>query len=239
MFGTKRYRRTHGMVLFGTKARDFCVKLKKKGKSTQAPSRERILQAAMQAFMELGYAATSTLEIATRARVSKRELYTQFRNKQAMLAAAISDRVQRMQLIPELPQARNRAMLETILVEVGAAVLREVLHPHVMAVFRLAIAEAQRAPEVAQTLEIARQTVRSAAERVVAQAQSAGLLGPGDAVGMSNQFLSLLLGDLMVSVLLRVRETPGPTQIERRARSTAADFLRLDSTAEPAVSSGA
>ena len=73
----------------------------------------------------------------------------------------------------------------------------------------------------------------------VAQAQSAGLLGPGDAVGMSNQFLSLLLGDLMVSVLLRVRETPGPTQIERRARSTAADFLRLDSTAEPAVSSGA
>jgi AcrR family transcriptional regulator len=211
------------------------VKLKKTGKSSQPPSRERILEAAMQAFMELGYAATSTLEIATRARVSKRELYTQFGNKQAMLAAAITDRVQRMQLIPELPKARTREVLEAILVKVGAAVLREVLHPHVMAVFRLAIAEAQRAPEVAQTLEIARQTVRSAAEKVVAQAQSAGLLGPGDAVGMSNQFLSLLLGDLMVSVLLRVREMPGPTETERRARSAAADFLRLNPAAEPGM----
>jgi AcrR family transcriptional regulator len=221
------------MVPIGTNARGFRVKLKKTRKASETPSRERILQAAMQAFMELGYAATSTLEIATRACVSKRELYTQFGNKQAMLAAAISDRVQRMQLIPELPQARTREGLATILAEVGAAVLREVLHPHVMAVFRLAIAEAQRAPEVAQTLEIARQTVRSAAEKVVAQAQSAGLLPPGDAVGMSNQFLSLLLGDLMVSVLLRVREMPGPTQIERRACSAAADFLRLNSAAEP------
>jgi AcrR family transcriptional regulator len=37
--------------------------------------RERILEAAFRAFMESGYATTSTLEIATRARVSKRELY--------------------------------------------------------------------------------------------------------------------------------------------------------------------
>jgi len=210
------------------------VKMKKSGKSSQTPSRDRILQAAMQAFMKLGYAETSTLEIATRARVSKRELYTQFGNKQAMLAAAITDRAQRMQLIPELPHARTREVLETILVEVGVGVLREVLDPHVMAVFRLAIAEVQRAPEVAQTLEAARQTVRSAAEGVVAQAQSAGLIGPGNAVAMSNQFLSLLLGDLMVSVLLRVRETPGPKESERRARSAAADFLRLHTAAEPA-----
>jgi AcrR family transcriptional regulator len=207
----------------------LCVKLKKTGKSSQVPpSRERILQAAMQAFMELGYAETSTLEIATRARVSKRELYALFGNKQAMLAAAITARVQGMRIVPELPEARTREALEAILVEVGAAVLREVTDSHVTAVFRLAIAEAQRAPEVAQTLETARQSVRSAVEKVLAQAQSAGLLGPGDAVGMSNQFLSLLWGDLMVSVLLRIREAPGPTEAERRARSAAASLLRLN-----------
>ena len=38
-------------------------------------ARSRILEAAFAAFMENGYAATTTLEIATRARVSKRELY--------------------------------------------------------------------------------------------------------------------------------------------------------------------
>jgi len=37
--------------------------------------RERILKAAFAAFKKNGYATTSTLEIATRARVSKRELY--------------------------------------------------------------------------------------------------------------------------------------------------------------------
>jgi AcrR family transcriptional regulator len=40
----------------------------------EAAVRERILEAAFAAFMKSGYAMTSTLEIATRARVSKREL---------------------------------------------------------------------------------------------------------------------------------------------------------------------
>jgi Bacterial regulatory proteins, tetR family len=43
--------------------------------------RERILKAAFAAFMKSGYATTSTLEIATRARVSKRELYRLVGNK--------------------------------------------------------------------------------------------------------------------------------------------------------------
>ncbi len=51
--------------------------------------RARILEAAFAAFTRNGYAATSTLEIATRARVSKRELYAAVGNKQEMLIACI------------------------------------------------------------------------------------------------------------------------------------------------------
>ena len=40
-------------------------------------------EAAFAALMEKGYARTSTLEIATRARVSKRELYAEFGSKSA------------------------------------------------------------------------------------------------------------------------------------------------------------
>jgi AcrR family transcriptional regulator len=204
------------------------VKAGKTVETSPKPARERILHAAWQAFTELGYAETSTLEIATRARVSKRELYVLFGNKQAMLAECIADRVRQMQIAPQLPEARSRDALAAILIELGAAVLREVSDPVVMAVFRLAIAESQRAPEVAQTLETARATVRSAVEGLVAQAQSAGLLGPGAVADMSNQFLGLLWRDLMVNLLLRIRETPRPTEIERRARSAAADFMRLN-----------
>ena len=55
----------------------------------QTPVRARILEAAFSAFMERGFAATSTLEIATRARASKRELYAEFASKQDMLLGCI------------------------------------------------------------------------------------------------------------------------------------------------------
>ncbi len=51
--------------------------------------RQRILEAAFAAFREKGYAGATTREIATRAKVSKRDLYTLFPDKQTMLAACI------------------------------------------------------------------------------------------------------------------------------------------------------
>src|SRR3984957_4394906 len=58
--------------------------------------RERILDAAFTAFIKSGYATASTLEIATRARVSKRELYALVGNKQETLIACISERAKRL-----------------------------------------------------------------------------------------------------------------------------------------------
>ena len=130
--------------------------MKKKQTSVEAgpqPVRERILRAAMEAFMELGYAQASTLEIATRAQVSKRELYALFGNKQAMLAACIADRAGRMRFPSELPSPRNREELAAILSKLGATVLREVSHPGVMAVFRLAIAVSPRLHALARILD--------------------------------------------------------------------------------------
>ena len=57
---------------------------------------ERILGAAFKAFTEDGYAGTSTLDIATRAKVSKRDLYANFGSKHAVLVACIKSRADRM-----------------------------------------------------------------------------------------------------------------------------------------------
>ena len=194
--------------------------------SDARPARERILHAAMNTFVELGYTGASTLKIATRAQVSKRELYALFGTKQAMLAACIADRVGRMQLPAQQPP-RHRGELETLLARLGASVLREVSQPGVIAVFRLAITEAQRAPEVAATLESARQSVRDAVRDITDQARSAGLIGPHAPNDMDVRFLALLWDDLMVSLLLRLREEPKAAEIERRAKRAAEDFLRL------------
>src|SRR5213082_2546101 len=81
----------------------------------EAAARERILEAAFAAFMKSGYATTSTLEIATRARVSKRELYALVGNKHEMLIACISERARRLEVAADLPVVRDREMLEQVL----------------------------------------------------------------------------------------------------------------------------
>ena len=177
--------------------------------------------------MELGYAEASTLKIATRAQVSKRELYAFFGTKQAMLTACIADRVGRMRLPDQLTVPRNRDELASMLAKLGAAVLREVSHPGVIAVFRLAIMEAQRAPEVAATLESARQSVRDVVGQMTEQARSVGLIDKQAPRDMDARFLALLWGDLMMSLLLRLRKAPGSAEINRRAKQATADFLRL------------
>ena len=64
--------------------------------------RQRILEAAFAAFMERGFATTSTLEIATRARVSKRALYEEVGNKDEMLVACIAERARRLKIPADL-----------------------------------------------------------------------------------------------------------------------------------------
>ncbi len=195
-----------------------------------ATQRERILGAAFHAFMERGYAGASTLDIARRARVSKRDLYAEFGSKQAMLAACITERVGRMRLPLELPVLRSREALAATLVAFGQTLLREVSRPEVLAVYRLAIAEAEHAPELARTLDaLGRAANLSALRDWLVATQAAGLLGPGDAAAMADTFLSSLWsGGLLVRLLLRVVTAPDDAECERRARLATEQMLRTD-----------
>jgi AcrR family transcriptional regulator len=189
--------------------------------------RARILDAAFAAFMKSGYAAASTLEIATRARVSKRELYALVGNKQEMLIACISARATRLQVPADLPVPRDRETLAHVLASFGTKLLGEITDPTVIAVFRLAIAEAVHAPEVAQTLDsIGRETSRAALRQIMARAQLSGLLN-GRPAELAEQFGGLLWGNLMVSLLLRVAERPNSREVAARARDATAAFLEL------------
>ena len=189
--------------------------------------RGRILEAAFAAFTESGYAASSTLEIATRARVSKRELYALVGNKQAMLIACITERAKRFKVPADLPVPRDRESLAHLLASFGTQLVREVSDPTVIAVFRLAIGEAAQAPEVARTLDsIGREAGRAALRDIMRQAEASGQL-QGRPAELAEQFRGLLWGDLMVSLLLGVAERPSLREIARRARDAAAAFLQL------------
>jgi len=189
--------------------------------------RERILGAAFAAFMKSGYVAASMLEIATRARVSKRELYALVGNKQEMLIACISARAKRLKVPADLPVLRDRETLAQVLASFGTKLVREISDPKVIAVFRLAISEVLQAPEVARALHsIGRETSRAALRKIMTQAQASGLL-TGRSAELAEQFAGLLWRDLMVSLLLGVVERPTWREIAGRARGAAAAFLQL------------
>src|SRR4029077_7719489 len=189
--------------------------------------RKRILDAAFAAFMKSGYAVASTLEIATRARVSKRELYALVGNKQKMLIACISERAKRFDVPADLPVLRDRETLEQVLASFGTKLVREISDPTVIAVFRLAIDEVVQAPEVARALNsIGREASRAALTKIMAQAQACGRLA-GRPAELARQFAGLLWRDLMVSLLLGVAERPNSREIAGRARDAAAAFLQL------------
>ena len=193
----------------------------------ESAARERILEAAFAAFTNNGYAGTSMLEIATRARVSKRELYALIGNKQELLIACITERARRLQVPADLPVPRDRETLEQVLASFGTQLVREVSDPTVIGVFRLAIAEAVHAPEVARALDsIGRETARAALRDIMTQAHASGLLN-GRAAELADQFRGLLLSDLMVSLLLGVAERPSPREIRECARNAASAFLQL------------
>jgi AcrR family transcriptional regulator len=206
--------------------RAWASKRRQKG-GDETVVRERILEAAFAAFMKSGYATASTLEIATRARVSKRELYALVGNKQEMLIACIVERAKRFDVPADLPVLRDRETLEQVLTAVGTKLVREISDPTVIAVFRLAISEVVQAPEVARALESrGREASRAALRKIMAAAQTSGLL-TGRPAELAEQFAGLLWRDLMVSLLLGVAERPNARKIAGRARDAAGAFLQL------------
>lgn len=188
----------------------------------------RILEAAFAAFMERGYTDTSTLEIATRAKVSKRELYSLVGDKHDILVTCVTERATRMRARPaDLPQPQSREALEHLLEAYGLRLLTEATHPAVVSMHRLAIAEAPQSPEVARVLQsMARQANRAVLQGVLLDARNQGLIS-GDPAGMTEQFMGLLWGDLMMNLLLRNAEAPSSGDLKRRAASAARALLLL------------
>jgi AcrR family transcriptional regulator len=188
--------------------------------------RERILRVAFQAFSEKGFAGASTLLIATRAKVSKRDLYAMFPSKAAMLVACITSRSQKMGMPGGLAEPETRQMLAATLEAFATNFLVETLHPDVIGMYRLAIAEAVRSPEVARMLEEAREGHRAILYDLFVRAQRKGLLPSGDTAAIVRSYLALTSEDLILSRLLGA-PLPGRAQIERRAARSAAEFLQI------------
>jgi AcrR family transcriptional regulator len=182
----------------------------------------------MRAFMEHGFAAATTLEIATRAKVSKRELYALVGNKEKMLAACVAGRGRRMRLPEGFPAPADLASLESALRQYGTILLKELTDPDVLAVFRLGISEWKRSPGIAASIdEQGHKPANAALESLLRSARAAKLLVSDDFASMVAHYRGLLLRDGMVYILLGTVTPPTAREIKHWATDAARLFVSL------------
>ena len=180
------------------------------------------------AFLEHGYARASTLDIATRARVSKRELYAHFKSKEALFRAGIAEQTAAFSIPLDVPDVADREAMADTLTALGQSMLAGLTGDDVLSVYRLAIAESARSPRVARTLDRAgRGAICHALIQFFRSCIAHGFLCDGDPEAMTHEFCSLLLSDTMLRLLLGVVRKPGAREIAARARETTATFLAL------------
>jgi AcrR family transcriptional regulator len=179
--------------------------------------------------MRLGYGGTSTAQIARLARVSKRDLYAHFGSKQAMLAGCVTERAEQMRRPLDLPAPIDRDSLQRTLIEFGMVVVRELGRPEVLATYRLAILEAENAPDVAITLDRhGRAANLEALTGLLTAAREKGLLSMGEPAEMAELFGSVLMGGgLLVRMLMRLATAPTDAEARQRAEAAANGLLGL------------
>jgi TetR/AcrR family transcriptional regulator, mexJK operon transcriptional repressor len=172
------------------------------GTGRSARKRQAIMAAATALFLRDGYRETSMDQVAADAAVSKQTVYKQFTDKEQLfrgivLGVTANSAVIIAELTAVLGTAgvTSRQELRAALTELARRYLDGVLQPHVLALRRLIIAEAERFPDLARTyfeeaparaIEVIADALRDYAGR--------GLLTVGDYGLAAAHFAYLTLG---------------------------------------------
>lgn len=201
---------------------------KDKSEEEAMSKREAILAAAGEVFFERGYEAATTLDIATKAKTSKRALYQHFPSKEAILSELIRSRSRQMQAPVEIPPPKSRSAFFETLRTFGIVFLSQLLQPNTIALYRLAISEAGRSGEVGHELKLSGQgPVVEAVRRLLEHGADQGYLRRVDIDITLDAFFHVLIGPLQIGLLLRTEKQPSRSTLRSRADRALAVLERL------------
>ena len=188
---------------------------------------DALLDKAAEVFLELGYEAASTAEIAKRASVSKQTLYAGFRTKRKLFLAVIDYRTSKL---PKrfLVLFEQTHPIRAVLLDTARALLSVILSPDNVALSRIVYMEAPRIPEAARYL------VERGPDRVgiliadyLSKQDSLKLIRVEDPILASTHFTALVIGDLLHRALLGINQYKTKKALETRVENSVDAFLKL------------
>lgn len=190
-------------------------------------SRALILDAASDAFLELGYEGASIDDIAVRARVSKRTVYNIYRDKETLFRATLSRSIgiaERFaaRLATASAQLDDAADITALAVRLA----QDISTTPVLPLRRLLASEARRFPDLAREYrERAPDAVLRALARLFGALADRGLLEIDDADVAAEHFAFLVMGAELDRGMFSLPPSSA-AHVRRRAVAGADAFLR-------------
>jgi AcrR family transcriptional regulator len=191
----------------------------------QNTRREALLRAAAEVFFEQGYAATSIDAIIERAGGSKRNIYNTFKNKEGLFSAIVTQNADRILSSLLIEGIEGRDLQET-LTAFGRQLLEAYMSPSLLGVYRIAIAEANRFPDLAKAFYErgpGRATARLA--EILEEAGKQGEVRTGDYSRMADQFVGMIRDNFHLQVALGLRPPPSAEEAREAVNSAVGIFL--------------
>lgn len=188
---------------------------------------EEILRAALGVFSEKGFHGATMLEVANRARASKSTLYMRFENKEALFTALIAwGTRQGTDALEAIVRDHNLDPL-TALHRYAACLLGLMIQPDKLALFRIALGEGGRLPELGKIFSrFTRDHGIKLAHVLTARLVRAGLIEIDSPDEYGHSFIGLLQGELYMATLLGTIPRPSDKDIEHHARRAMARLVR-------------
>jgi AcrR family transcriptional regulator len=193
----------------------------------EAERRGLLIEAAETVFLESGYSAAATSDIARRAGMSKKTLYRLFDSKETLFAAVVASRRESMQLaqIGVAPCSGIGAIQRQLCRYLGQ-LARFVLAPRQAALYRLVLAEAHREPEISRAFyrEGPEQARAPLAEWLRVQHET-GILCVRKPDLAASMLISMAVAELHMRLMIADTGTIEPGEVESRVEEAVALFL--------------
>lgn len=195
-------------------------------KSAQPRSRrDAILQVAAEVFFEQGYAATSIDAIIERAGGSKRNIYSEFGNKEGLFSAIVTENANKVLSTLAIEEIEGHDLRET-LTAFGQHLMAVYMSPALIGTFRTVIAEANRYPDLVKSFYEkgpGRATARLAEVLEVAKAR--GEIQADDCLLVAGHFVGMIRDNLHLQVVLGLRPPPSEDEAKQAVGSAVEIFL--------------
>lgn len=180
-------------------------KIRNLRKQQREETRQRIIEAAFRVFVRKGFKGTSNREIAREAGISPGLIYWYFRSKEDLFQAVVETKSFVFPL-QQMAQTMREAPPQEFLSRVAELVIALDRDPVMVAAIRLLLPEALRNERVRRVFvaRAIRPGLRAVATYLTAQ-QSKGLLRPLDPQIGAQLWMGLLLSQILLGRLLRIR----------------------------------